>query len=144
MDLDVVDSLLLYIYTGRVNRSNLLGLKSAGDFFDIGDLKKLIDGELEQGNASRKTNSDCLKVKWKSIKSPMRSITHYKCHFCHFKVSIIFFSFIHFCRHSKSFIFDNTWRTITRTSSSGLLSALSGISYATNRIYSILKEERFR
>ena len=91
MDLDVVDSLLLYIYTGRVNRSNLLGLKSAGDFFDIGDLKKLIDGELEQGNASRKTNSDCLKVKWKSIKSPMRSITHYKCHFCHFKVSIIFF-----------------------------------------------------
>ena len=92
MDLDVVDSLLLYIYTGRVNRSNLLGLKSAGDFFDIGDLKKLIDGELEQGNAARKTNSDCLKVKWKS-NAPMRSITNYKCRFCHFKVSLYFMTF---------------------------------------------------
>ena len=40
MDLDVVDSLLLYIYTGRVNRSNLTGLKAAGEFFDIRDLNR--------------------------------------------------------------------------------------------------------
>jgi len=43
MDLDVVDSLLLYIYTNRLNKSNLNGLAQAAEFFTIEDLQSRIN-----------------------------------------------------------------------------------------------------
>ena len=61
-DLDVVDSLLLYIYTSRLNRSNLPGLHAASDFFAIEDLKKLIDSEINKPSNKHTKVADCLKV----------------------------------------------------------------------------------
>ena len=60
-DLDVVDSLLLYIYTSRLNRSNLPGLHAASDFFAIEDLKKLIDNEINKPSNKHSKIADCLK-----------------------------------------------------------------------------------
>ena len=60
-DLDVVDSLLLYIYTSRLNRSNLPGLHAASDFFAIEDLKKLIDSEINKPSNKHSKVADCLK-----------------------------------------------------------------------------------
>ena len=92
---DVVDSLLLYIYTGRINRSNLIGLKSVGEFFDIGDLNKQITSELERGEtATRKLNSDCLKVRWKPLLG-MRSVSRFSCLRCHFKTSKLVYLHLH-------------------------------------------------
>lgn len=61
-DLDVVDSLLLYIYTSRLNRSNLPGLHAASDFFAIEDLKKLIDDEINKPTNKHSKIADCLKA----------------------------------------------------------------------------------
>ena len=66
-DLDVVDSLLLYIYTSRLNRSNLPGLHAASDFFAIDDLKKLIDDEINKPTNKHSKIADCLKawINWR-------------------------------------------------------------------------------
>ena len=61
-DLDVVDSLLLYIYTSRLNRSNLPGLHAASDFFAIEDLKRLIDDEINKPTNKHSKIADCLKA----------------------------------------------------------------------------------
>ena len=62
-DLDVVDSLLLYIYTSRLNRSNLAGLHAASVFFAIEDLKILIDSEINKPSNKHSKIADCLKVR---------------------------------------------------------------------------------
>ena len=62
-DLDVVDSLLLYIYTSRLNRSNLPGLHAASDFFAIEDLKRLIDDEINKPTNKHSKIADCLKAR---------------------------------------------------------------------------------
>ena len=48
LHLDVLDSLLYYIYTKRVNKSNLPGLFQAAEMFSIADLQNRISAEQQK------------------------------------------------------------------------------------------------
>lgn len=89
MDLDVVDSLLLYIYTNRLNKSNLNGLAQAAEFFSIEDLQSRIN---EQRRISMLDVGSCFKRTTERLRI---EVTHpgqshlkkyqrvYKCTHCH-------------------------------------------------------------